>query len=161
MSGQRKGALARLRKCAFCRTNREKECGQLLVSDNQKVAAHHKCMVSGQSTSNEIWCVELHTKKGFFQKCVVLSLITEIDFRKFDNNFSTRSERTWQIYFFMASPISLEYVFSVSMHVLKKKKKNLFYFAAFLIGPGNISLRQWKHWGVFCRGCKKRDQKRK
>ncbi|KAF4091346.1 hypothetical protein AMELA_G00035810 [Ameiurus melas] len=45
MSGQRKGASARLRKCAFCRTNRDKECGQLLVSDNQKVAAHHKCML--------------------------------------------------------------------------------------------------------------------
>ncbi|GAA6109751.1 PHD finger protein 6 [Tachysurus ichikawai] len=45
MSGQRKGASLRLRKCAFCRTTREKECGQLLVSDNQKVAAHHKCML--------------------------------------------------------------------------------------------------------------------
>lgn len=45
MSGQRKGAAARLPKCAFCRTNRDKECGQLLVSDSQKVAAHHKCMV--------------------------------------------------------------------------------------------------------------------
>ncbi|KAJ8282790.1 hypothetical protein COCON_G00053090 [Conger conger] len=44
-SGQRKGAAARLRKCAFCKTNRDKECGQLLVSDNQKVAAHHKCML--------------------------------------------------------------------------------------------------------------------
>lgn len=47
MSGQRKGAAARLPKCAFCRTNRDKECGQLLVSDGQKVAAHHKCMVRG------------------------------------------------------------------------------------------------------------------
>ncbi|KAG9340977.1 hypothetical protein JZ751_020171 [Albula glossodonta] len=46
-SGQRRGAAARLRKCAFCRTNRDKECGQLLVSDNQKVAAHHKCMNIG------------------------------------------------------------------------------------------------------------------
>ncbi len=45
MSGQRKGASARLRKCAFCRTNRDKECGQLLVSENHRVAAHHKCMV--------------------------------------------------------------------------------------------------------------------
>ncbi|XP_035765558.1 PHD finger protein 6-like [Neolamprologus brichardi] len=47
MSGQRKGAAAaaRLPKCAFCRTNRDKECGQLLVSDSQKVAAHHKCML--------------------------------------------------------------------------------------------------------------------
>ncbi|XP_066505115.1 PHD finger protein 6 isoform X2 [Hoplias malabaricus] len=43
MSGQKKGASAR--KCAFCRTNRDKECGQLLVSDNQRVAAHHKCML--------------------------------------------------------------------------------------------------------------------
>lgn len=48
MSGQRKGAAARLPKCAFCRTNRDKECGQLLVSDSQKVAAHHKCMVRGE-----------------------------------------------------------------------------------------------------------------
>ncbi|XP_019739759.1 PHD finger protein 6 isoform X2 [Hippocampus comes] len=45
MSGQRKGAAARLPKCAFCRTSREKDCGQLLVSDSQKVAAHHKCML--------------------------------------------------------------------------------------------------------------------
>ncbi|XP_067103792.1 PHD finger protein 6 isoform X1 [Osmerus mordax] len=45
MSGQRKGTAARLPKCAFCKTNRDKECGQLLVSDNQKVAAHHKCML--------------------------------------------------------------------------------------------------------------------
>ncbi|XP_035525570.1 PHD finger protein 6 isoform X2 [Morone saxatilis] len=45
MSGQRKGAAARLPKCAFCRTNRDKECGQLLMSDSQKVAAHHKCML--------------------------------------------------------------------------------------------------------------------
>ncbi|XP_077092284.1 PHD finger protein 6 isoform X2 [Siphateles boraxobius] len=45
MSGQRKGASARLRKCAFCRTNRDKECGQLLVSENHRVAAHHKCML--------------------------------------------------------------------------------------------------------------------
>ncbi|XP_061644134.1 PHD finger protein 6 isoform X2 [Phyllopteryx taeniolatus] len=45
MSGQRKGAAARLLKCAFCRTSRGKECGQLLVSDSQKVAAHHKCMM--------------------------------------------------------------------------------------------------------------------
>ncbi|CAF94680.1 unnamed protein product, partial [Tetraodon nigroviridis] len=45
MSGQRKGAGARLPKCAFCRTSRDMECGQLLVSDSQKVAAHHKCML--------------------------------------------------------------------------------------------------------------------
>ncbi|CAL8236573.1 unnamed protein product [Boreogadus saida] len=45
MSVQRKGAAAHLPKCAFCRTNRDKECGQLLLSDNQKVAAHHKCML--------------------------------------------------------------------------------------------------------------------
>uniref|UniRef100_A0A3Q3AT66 PHD finger protein 6 n=1 Tax=Kryptolebias marmoratus TaxID=37003 RepID=A0A3Q3AT66_KRYMA len=45
MSAQRKGAAARLPKCAFCRTSRDKECGQLLVSDSQKVAAHHKCML--------------------------------------------------------------------------------------------------------------------
>ncbi|KAG2464409.1 PHF6 protein, partial [Polypterus senegalus] len=41
---QRKSA-ARLRKCAFCRTNKDKECGQLLVSDNQKLAAHQKCLL--------------------------------------------------------------------------------------------------------------------
>lgn len=45
MSAQKKGAAARLLKCAFCRTNRDKECGQLQLSDSQKVAAHHKCMV--------------------------------------------------------------------------------------------------------------------
>ncbi|XP_012696481.1 PHD finger protein 6 [Clupea harengus] len=45
MSGQRKGPAAKLRKCALCRTSRDKECGPLLVSDNQKVAAHHKCML--------------------------------------------------------------------------------------------------------------------
>lgn len=45
MSGARKGAAARLAKCAFCRTNKDKECGQLLQSENQKVAAHHKCML--------------------------------------------------------------------------------------------------------------------
>ncbi|CAB1336929.1 unnamed protein product [Coregonus sp. 'balchen'] len=45
MSAQRKGVEAKLQKCAFCRTNQDKECGQLLVSDNQKVAAHHKCML--------------------------------------------------------------------------------------------------------------------
>ncbi|KAG7484286.1 hypothetical protein MATL_G00047750 [Megalops atlanticus] len=44
-SAQKKGAAARMRKCAFCKSNRDKECGQLLVSDNQKVAAHHKCML--------------------------------------------------------------------------------------------------------------------
>lgn len=36
----------RQRKCGFCKSNRDKECGQLLISANQKVAAHHKCMVS-------------------------------------------------------------------------------------------------------------------
>ncbi|XP_056295943.1 PHD finger protein 6 isoform X1 [Pseudoliparis swirei] len=45
MSAQKKGAAARLLKCAFCRTNRDKECGQLQLSDSQKVAAHHKCML--------------------------------------------------------------------------------------------------------------------
>uniref|UniRef100_A0A3Q2DC98 PHD finger protein 6 n=1 Tax=Cyprinodon variegatus TaxID=28743 RepID=A0A3Q2DC98_CYPVA len=43
MSGRRRGAPARLLKCAFCRSN--KDCGQLLLSDSQKVAAHHKCML--------------------------------------------------------------------------------------------------------------------
>ncbi|KAF6717822.1 PHD finger protein 6 [Oryzias melastigma] len=45
MSGQKKGVATRQQKCAFCRTSRDKECGQLLVSDSQKVAAHHKCML--------------------------------------------------------------------------------------------------------------------
>lgn len=56
MSGQKRGA-ARLLKCAFCRTNRDKECGQLLMSDSQKVAAHHKCMVRGEhaSTTVRMW----------------------------------------------------------------------------------------------------------
>uniref|UniRef100_A0A3P9LBK7 PHD finger protein 6 n=1 Tax=Oryzias latipes TaxID=8090 RepID=A0A3P9LBK7_ORYLA len=45
MSGQKKGVVTRQQKCAFCRANRDKECGQLLVSDSQKVAAHHKCML--------------------------------------------------------------------------------------------------------------------
>lgn len=43
--GQKKGP-RRQRKCGFCRSNKEDECGQLLLSENQKVAAHHKCMVS-------------------------------------------------------------------------------------------------------------------
>ncbi|XP_005990426.1 PHD finger protein 6 [Latimeria chalumnae] len=43
--GQKRGS-SRQRKCAFCKTaNKDKECGQLLVSENQKVAAHHKCML--------------------------------------------------------------------------------------------------------------------
>uniref|UniRef100_A0A3Q2PNC5 PHD finger protein 6 n=1 Tax=Fundulus heteroclitus TaxID=8078 RepID=A0A3Q2PNC5_FUNHE len=42
---QRRGAAARQPKCAFCKSNRDKECGQLLLSDSQKVAAHHKCML--------------------------------------------------------------------------------------------------------------------
>lgn len=43
--------------------------------------------------------VQPHKKKDFFfQKFVVLILITEIDFIKC-NNFSARSESTWQIYF--------------------------------------------------------------
>ncbi|XP_053735336.1 PHD finger protein 6 [Synchiropus splendidus] len=66
MSGQRRGAASRLPKCAFCRTNRESECGQLLVSDSQKVAAHQKCMlfssalVSSHSESESIggFCIE-------------------------------------------------------------------------------------------------------
>ncbi|KAJ8266930.1 hypothetical protein GJAV_G00136310 [Gymnothorax javanicus] len=44
-SGHRKGTSPRMRKCAFCKTNRDKECGPLLMSNNQKVAAHHKCML--------------------------------------------------------------------------------------------------------------------
>lgn len=41
---QKKGS-TRQRKCGFCKSNRDKECGQLLISENQKVAAHHKCML--------------------------------------------------------------------------------------------------------------------
>lgn len=41
---QKKGP-TRQRKCGFCKSNRDKECGQLLISENQKVAAHHKCML--------------------------------------------------------------------------------------------------------------------
>lgn len=43
--GQKKVS-SRQRKCGFCRSNKDNECGQLLMSENQKVAAHHKCMVS-------------------------------------------------------------------------------------------------------------------
>ncbi|EMP39210.1 PHD finger protein 6 [Chelonia mydas] len=42
--GQKKGS-SRQRKCGFCRSNKDNECGQLLMSENQKVAAHHKCML--------------------------------------------------------------------------------------------------------------------
>ncbi|XP_063280822.1 PHD finger protein 6-like isoform X1 [Prinia subflava] len=42
--GQKKVS-SRQRKCGFCRSNRDNECGQLLMSENQKVAAHHKCML--------------------------------------------------------------------------------------------------------------------
>ncbi|CAI9549405.1 unnamed protein product [Staurois parvus] len=58
-AAQKKGSL-RQRKCGFCRSNREKECGQLLVSSNQKVAAHHRCLlfssalVSTQSVSENL-----------------------------------------------------------------------------------------------------------
>ncbi|MEE6496651.1 hypothetical protein FKM82_002451 [Ascaphus truei] len=57
--GQKKGS-SRQRKCGLCRSNREKECGQLLMSSNQKVAAHHRCMlfssalVSSQSDSENL-----------------------------------------------------------------------------------------------------------
>ncbi|XP_078544688.1 PHD finger protein 6 isoform X2 [Lissotriton helveticus] len=37
--------IGRPRKCAFCKSNKEKECGILLTSSNRKVAAHHKCML--------------------------------------------------------------------------------------------------------------------
>ncbi|XP_051824276.1 PHD finger protein 6-like isoform X2 [Antechinus flavipes] len=36
---------SRLHRCGFCKSSRDKECGQLLISENQKVAAHHKCML--------------------------------------------------------------------------------------------------------------------
>lgn len=50
-----------------------------------------------------------------------------------------------------------ETLFSVLFCMLKKIPSCV-YFAAFLICSSNISLRQWKHWGIFCWGCKKRDQ---
>ncbi|NXP49164.1 PHF6 protein, partial [Heliornis fulica] len=43
-AGQKKVS-SRQRKCGFCRSNKDNECGQLLMSENQKVAAHHKCML--------------------------------------------------------------------------------------------------------------------
>lgn len=49
---QKKGP-TRQRKCGFCKSNRDKECGQLLISENQKVAAHHKCMVSTAGSCQE------------------------------------------------------------------------------------------------------------
>ncbi|KAM8965235.1 PHD finger protein 6-like isoform 2-T3 [Sarcophilus harrisii] len=36
---------SRLHRCGFCKSSRDKECGQLLISENQKIAAHHKCML--------------------------------------------------------------------------------------------------------------------
>ncbi|NP_001088235.1 PHD finger protein 6 L homeolog [Xenopus laevis] len=59
-TGQRKGSSHQQHKCGFCRSNREKECGHLLISSNQKVAAHHRCMlfssalVSSQSDSENL-----------------------------------------------------------------------------------------------------------
>ncbi|XP_069749703.1 PHD finger protein 6 isoform X3 [Narcine bancroftii] len=40
--GKRRGS--RLPKCAFCKLNKEEHCGQLLISQSQKMAAHHRCM---------------------------------------------------------------------------------------------------------------------
>ncbi|XP_036596585.1 PHD finger protein 6-like [Trichosurus vulpecula] len=44
-SGEQKKAYSRLHRCGFCKSNKDKECGQLLISENQKVVAHHKCML--------------------------------------------------------------------------------------------------------------------
>ncbi|XP_069068595.1 PHD finger protein 6 isoform X1 [Pleurodeles waltl] len=52
--------IGRPRKCAFCKSNKDKECGILLTSSNRKVAAHHKCMlfssalVSSHSDSDDL-----------------------------------------------------------------------------------------------------------
>ncbi|XP_027726104.1 PHD finger protein 6-like isoform X3 [Vombatus ursinus] len=43
-SGQKKG-YSRLHRCGFCKSSRDKECGQLLISEDQKVVAHQKCML--------------------------------------------------------------------------------------------------------------------
>lgn len=42
--GKRRGS--RQPKCAFCKLNKEEHCGQLLIAQSQKMAAHHRCMVS-------------------------------------------------------------------------------------------------------------------
>lgn len=52
--GQKKGS-GRQRKCGFCRSNKDNECGQLLMSENLKVAAHHKCMVSALKDIELLW----------------------------------------------------------------------------------------------------------
>ncbi|XP_072483965.1 PHD finger protein 6-like isoform X2 [Notamacropus eugenii] len=44
-SGGQKKSCSRLHRCAFCKSSSDKECGQLLISGNQKVVAHHKCML--------------------------------------------------------------------------------------------------------------------
>ncbi|XP_042196652.1 PHD finger protein 6 [Callorhinchus milii] len=41
--GKKRGT--RQPKCAFCKLNKEEYCGQLLTAQNQKMAAHHKCML--------------------------------------------------------------------------------------------------------------------
>ncbi|XP_069468926.1 PHD finger protein 6 [Ambystoma mexicanum] len=52
--------IGRPRKCAFCKSTKDKECGMLLTSSNRKVAAHHKCMlfssalVSSHSDSDDL-----------------------------------------------------------------------------------------------------------
>ncbi|KAL7979557.1 hypothetical protein Chor_004715 [Crotalus horridus] len=77
--GQKKGP-RRQRKCGFCRSNKEDECGQLLLSENQKVAAHHKCMLFSSAlvsshTDNEslggfsIEDVQKEIKRGTKLKC--------------------------------------------------------------------------------------------
>ncbi|ETE63633.1 PHD finger protein 6 [Ophiophagus hannah] len=77
--GQKKGP-RRQRKCGFCRSNKEDECGQLMLSENQKVAAHHKCMLFSSAlvsshTDNEslggfsIEDVQKEIKRGTKLKC--------------------------------------------------------------------------------------------
>ncbi|XP_055500069.1 LOW QUALITY PROTEIN: PHD finger protein 6 [Leucoraja erinacea] len=41
--GKRRGS--RQPKCAFCKLNKEEHCGQLLIAQSQKMAAHHRCML--------------------------------------------------------------------------------------------------------------------
>lgn len=57
---QKKGP-TRQRKCGFCKSNRDKECGQLLISENQKVAAHHKCMVSIPAATERLETIRILT----------------------------------------------------------------------------------------------------
>ncbi|XP_038630266.1 PHD finger protein 6 isoform X1 [Scyliorhinus canicula] len=48
-------------KCAFCKVNKEEHCGQLLIAQSQKMAAHHKCLLFSSAlvtshSENETLC---------------------------------------------------------------------------------------------------------